>query len=264
MKERLSVVAKRGTAGSRWVMTKMGFHGASAIALVAGAGLLAATAGPAQATITTQPFSVDTSGTLVEPLSFSQFDTSLGTLTGVKFTLSNSVTTEVSTFAVTGGEGSGSATMSATFEITGPGQGGPHSLQLFNGTGSASSSCNGFSGGGSGTCVSSGNDTTVPPSFTNPKLVNTAADFVPYEGAGNFVVDVALTGPVLNDTCTSLGAAPTCTDGGRATWAGDLTVDFLFNPAPPPSDVPEPSSLSLFMLGIVGFAGFRQWRRKRR
>ena len=239
-------------------MTKKGIHGISAMAL------LASLSGPAQAAITTQPFSVDTSGIAVEPLSFSQFDTSLGTLTGVKFTLSNSVTTEVSTFAVTGGEGSGSATMSATFEITGPGQGGPLSIQLFNGTGSASSSCNGFASGGAGTCKSSGNDTTVPPSFTNPKLINTAADFVPYEGAGNFVVDVALTGPVLNDTCTSLGATPTCTDGGGATWAGDLTVDFLFNAVTPPSEVPEPSSLGLFIASIVGFAGIRRLRPTRR
>lgn len=241
-------------------MTIRGIHGISAMAL------LVSLASPAEATITTEPFSVDTSGTAVEPLSFSQFDTSLGTLTGVKFTLSNSVTTEVSTFAVTGGEGSGNATMSATFEITGPGQGGPLSLQLFNGTGSASSSCNGFAGGGTGTgtCKTSGNDTTVPPTFTNPKLVNTSADFVPYEGAGNFVVDVALTGPVLHDTCTSLGATPTCTDGGGATWAGDLTVDFLFDPATPPSEVPEPSSLVLFMASIVGFAGIWRWRPTRR
>jgi hypothetical protein len=238
-------------------MTKKSIHGLSAMAL------LASLAGPAQATIVTQPFSVDTSGTLVEPLSFSQFDTSLGTLTGVKFTLSGSVT-EVSTFAVTGGEGSGNATMSATFEISGPGQGGPLSLQLFNGTGSASSSCNGFASGGAGTCKSSGNDTTVPPSFTNPKLVNTSADFVPYEGAGNFVVDVALTGPVLSDKCIPLGATPTCTDGGGATWAGDLTVDFLFNPATPPNEVPEPSSLGLFMASILGFAGIRRWRPTRR
>jgi hypothetical protein len=234
-------------------MTNKGIHGISAMAL------LASLAGPAQATITTQPFSVDTSGIAVEPLSFSEFDTSLGTLTGVKFTLSNSVTTEISTFAVTGGEGSGSATMTATFGITGPGQGGPLSLQLFNGTGSASSSCS-----GGGICNSSGNDTTVPPSFTNPKLVNTAADFVSYEGVGNFVVDVALTGPDLNDTCTSLGVTPTCTDGGRATWSGDLTVDFLFNPATPPSEVPEPSSLGLFLASIVGFAGIWRCRPTRR
>lgn len=233
-------------------MSKRGIHGISAMAL------LASLAGPAQATIITQSFSVDTSGTALEPLSFSQFDTSLGTLTGVKFTLSNSVTTEVSTIAVTGGEGSGTATMSATFEITGPGQSGPLSIQLFRGTGSASSSCNGFAGGGNGTCNSSGNDTTVPPSFTNPKLLNTAADFVPYEGAGNFVVDVALTGLVLNGTCTSLGPTPTCTDGGRATWAGNLTVDFLT------SEVPEPSSLGLFIASIVGFAGIRRLRPTRR
>jgi len=243
-------------------MTKRGFSGVSALALLAGAGLLAATAGPAQATITNQPFSVDTAGTAVEPLSFSQFDPSLGTLTGVKFTLGNSVTTEISTLAITGGEGSGTASMSVGFDIKGPGQAGPLVLTLFSGTGSATSSCNTGSGGA---CNSSANDTTTPPSFTNPKTVNSATDFAPYEGLGTFTVDVDLTGPVLGHTCVPKpNFSLTCTPGGEGTWTGDLTVDFLFDPASPPSEVPEPASLGLFAASLAGLGGLRLRRRARR
>jgi hypothetical protein len=240
-------------------MSKRGFPGVSVTALLAGAGLLAATAGPVQATITNQSFSVDTSGTDPESLSFSQFDMSLGTLTGIKFTLGNSVTTELSTLSVTGGEGSGTATMSVDFEIKGPGQGGPLALSLFSGTGSATSSCTVNVIG----CSSSGNDTTTPPMFTSPTTVSTATDFAPYEGSGTFTVEVDLTAPVLGGTCTPLpNFTLTCTRGGRATWTGDLTVDFLT--ASPPSEVPEPASLGLVAAGLAGLGGLRRRRRARR
>jgi hypothetical protein len=223
-------------------------------ALLAGAGLLAATTGPVQAA----HFSVDTSGTNPESLSFSQFDMSLGTLTGIKFTLGNSMTTEISTLSVTGGEGSGTASMSVDFEINGPGQGGPLVLSLFSGTGSATSSCTSFIG-----CSSSGNDTTTPPMFTSPTTVSTAADFAPYEGSGTFTVQVDLTKLMLDKTCTPLpNFSLTCTPGGEATWSGDLTVDFLT--ASPPSEVPEPASLGLVAAGLAGLGGLRLRRRARR
>src|SRR4051794_23254442 len=101
---------------------------AHAIALLAGAAMIAM-GGAAHATAFTVSASATTKTppnvTQTDAKSFAQFDPATGTLTGVKFTLTS--TSDVNSIAsITGGEaGTAKSSMSATFQVLGPGAGGP-------------------------------------------------------------------------------------------------------------------------------------------
>jgi hypothetical protein len=227
----------------------------SAAALIAGAGL---TVGGAEAAPTPFLLSATGDGFATQTISFSKFDSSLGTLTGVTFSLTSSETLK-SGFSLTGGEGgTGSASMSVSFEINGPGA---VSSTLFSGLGGATSSC-------TDTvfpydCTNLVNDTTTNPSFTSPFPVP-LADLGSYVGVGMFdvVLDMDLFDVGVASCISARSVAPTCTATAEATWSGELEVTFLFTPNPgdPPS-VPEPGSLGVLAFSLAGLIAVTRRRR---
>ncbi len=218
----------------------------STLAAMAGAGLLAATAAPAQAE--TLSFSTNTATQPDNTLSFDLFDPTLGTLTGVSFSLGNSAASVSATMSVSGGEGgAGAGTAVVNFLATGPGAGGPDAIPLFQGNTSTTANCTSNGGGCS-------NTTSAGASINTSATVNGAADLPSYEGIGTFDVDVS-GGPVNASTNACIGfngGTPICTTTGSATWTGDITVSFQFTPAE--TGVPEPGTFGLLAAALSGMA----------
>jgi hypothetical protein len=224
----------------------------SALAVMAGAGVLAATAAPARAQQTLS-FSTDSATQPDNMLNFNQFDPTLGTLTGVSFALTNSAASVSATITLTGGEaGFGAGEAVVDFLATGPGAGGPGSIQLFGDNQTADVDCPGAD-------CSATNSATG--SFSSPATVNGPADLPSYEGAGTFDVDVNV-GSLSASTATCMGFSgptPTCTTTGDATWSGDITVSFQYTPAA--TEAPEPGTFGLLAAALGGMAMLTRRRR---
>jgi len=232
----------------------------STLAMMAGVSLVAATAVPARADQMLS-FSINNVTQPNNTLSFDLFDTTLGTLTGVSFALSNSNSSQDATIMLTGAEGgAGAGTTVANFVALGPGSGGPNSITLFDGVGTTTASCaDGPSGPG---CTETDNGTINAASFSTPTTVNGPADLPSYEGTGTFDVDVGF-GSLSSSTnmCSSLGRSitPTCMTTGDAAWSGDITVTFDYTPAV--TGVPEPGTFGLLAAALSGMAMLARRRR---
>src|SRR6185436_10102809 len=114
------------------------------------------------------------------------------------------------TITVTGGEnGTATGKTTASFTIKGPGGGGPQSVGLFSGNGSADSKC--FPVAPLAGCsASSTPGSTTLPSFAASATVSAPGDLAFYEGAGaglfTVLVDLNL-----------LGLTPVCTNVDKGT-----------------------------------------------
>lgn len=219
---------------------------ASTLALAVGATIAAGAVAPVEAL----SFSLGASATGApdsDTLSFAKFDPSLGTLTGVVFTLSDSSAVTTASVTFSGAEGgTAQTTVGSLFRVE------TLSGIQISGNGSASTSCTAANGPGDDTCSSTSPVPGTPPTLTSP--VTDTTDLGDYIGpSGFFDVFVTLDPSVTASVCPVVnGATPTCTHSGSASWSGDLSVEFQFLAEPPVAGVPEPTTLSLLGAGLLG------------
>lgn len=231
----------------------------STVALAAGLSLVAGTAAQAETEAFVRAATLTVGSGTGPALTFDSFDPSLGTLTGVVFSLVNDdfATNAAVAGNFTSGEGgSASAKIRSEFHIFQiPGVG-----DLFKEIGGAESSCISLSGGCTNPVNDSGSEAapTFPATvtFTDPADLEHFIDDGSSPTFGIFVVARAL---LTGSTCVgNFGGAATCVPTASVNWAGSLSVEFRFDPAP--SEVPVPATLGLLGAGLAGLAAARRRR----
>lgn len=191
-------------------------------------------------------------------VSLTQFNTNLGTLTGIKITVT-SVQATIDTFlrgSKASGSGSASLTLSgtATGGIDLPG-GATDSIPNFTFT-PTSTVC---SVTGTGSCVVGNSNSASPlPSYlTFPGVGDPAFSTV---GVGSFLVNMTLD---LQQTLNRNSALITNTPGQAsvdAAWNGSVTVEYTFDRKAPPS-IPEPSTMVLMGSALLGVGLIRKFKK---
>ena len=192
---------------------------------------------------------------------FNQFNTALGTLTGVEldWTMNNSITSAFITNENTGTVTISRIAFSNTVEgyVPSTGTDGTLVADVFNGKNVTPS-------GGHvtlthGQTYSVGSITFNPYTETDT-YTSSDANFNAYKGTGT--VPLYLT--------NSFGATPTASGSGITTsWltsitgstTGNLHVTYTYDAAPPIAPVPEPPAVLLGFGGLLGLAGFAFKRR---
>jgi hypothetical protein len=185
-------------------------------------------------------------------LAVNQFDTSLGTLTGISITVSAQASADINVYnpgttdlaftnassssqvvvSTTVGSSASVAVQASTTDVSGTATAG--GISNFNGT--------------PGAVVTSGTATVA------------AADFGLYEGTGSGTVDIN----VAAGAGTYSGTGTGLFFGGSTTVASYVTVTYEYTAANTnPAAVPEPTSSAIFGIGIVLAVGLG-WGRKRR
>ena len=233
----------------------------STVALAAGLSLVAGAAAQAETEAFSRTATLTVGSGTGPALTFDSFDPSLGTLTGVVFSIANEVvsTTAAVIGSFSGGEGgSASATIRSEFHVFQiPGAG-----DLFKVIGGGKSSCS--SSGIPDNCINTFNDPgteSVPTfpatvTFTDPSDLE---NFVDDGSSPTFEIFVVARSILTADTCiNNAGGSATCIPVGTVRWDGSLSVEFRFDPAP--SAVPVPATLGLLGAGLVGLASARRRR----
>lgn len=221
-----------------------------AIAALAGVTLLVGGIEGAHADVTPaeiEPFTIGANADISDSLNltFNKFNSGLGTLTGVKFTLGSNTETTASV-EVFPGEfgGEGRTTNISSFEV----QVNTPTLGTLFGPQTSEPSAFCFSES-SESCSDSASE---PSSFNGTFNVpgGNVGDFV---GVGTFDATL-LYSAFLETSCE--GAE--CFHEGSISWSGSLKVEYTYDPA---AAVPEPGTLALFGAGLAGAAVAR--RRKK-
>jgi hypothetical protein len=178
---------------------------------------------------------------------FDQFDPSLGTLTGIEFTLKSyfdaplNVTAEGPT-TVQGVAANSALDIYARLAFpTGP-IGGP----LFEKTLNLAASC------ASNTYYCDGFDPTPNPIFHNATFNINPSDFGGFVGTGTFSPSAWLD---LDEYIYLTTGFALATASGAGWWTGDVTVTYTFTEN---GSVPEPGTLVLIAAGLAGLVGLRR------
>jgi len=204
------------------------------------AGLLASAVGPAQAAMISFDSTMVPVGAIpsTNNVAIQKFDTSLGTLTGITFTLNETVKADVQVDNIT----SSSLAFTNAFSsvpTTGTGPGGlslavTATANVASGT--AAPGLNSYPG-----TTDMASSTSV---YTGP--------FGPYEGPG--VTFQTLTFAAGDGTFGGTGGPGSLFFGGTALAGGYISVTYTYTPAA----IPEPSSMALLGIGMVGFFTYRR------
>lgn len=197
---------------------------------------------------------------LSQTLQFTEFDSSLGTLTGVQFDLESFAQTSGTIFGQdktnpSSGAVNVSGSLAGTLEmdVTVLGSG----AELTSPTAlSYSGGCSKPAGPAPGSCF----DVFTPTTTFDGSFMVDAGDLALFIGGGTFDVDLLA---AFTLTCTA-GPTDTCVHDTLFKWSGTeldpifgVKVTYTFDP------VPEPGTLALFGVGLFGLALFHQRRRRR-
>lgn len=203
--------------------------------------LLASTVGSAKAatiTYTSATIPSNTALPIDTTLAIQKFNTHLGTLESITFTLTTTTVGEIQIYNTTGSSvGYTSASASVPVTATGPG---PTTLSdtatVTHGPGTAAPGLN-----------------TLPGmSSTSSSTTNYTGPLSDYEGPNLAYVGFHVSS---NDgSFSGVGGNGKLFYGGNATAGGYITVTYTYIPAP----VPEPTSMSLLGIGMVGFFTYRR------
>lgn len=197
-------------------------------------------------TSTVTPVQVSDPVSLSQNMSFDLFDSSLGTLTGVTFWLSNPLGTDILTLSegIAQGDGLTQAAGSVTRTLTGPSGPSISLVSAFLGT-----ACGHF-------------DTCSTDTLSNSPLATDVGGeslaLAGFIGQGNFDITagLALAAPTISYTTTPDCASTEATL--TSSWAGTVRIDYVYTAAPPSNDVPEPGSLYLAGAALLAAIGLRR------
>jgi hypothetical protein len=184
-----------------------------------------------------------------DALSFSKFDTSLGTLTSIRFDLSGVVQGVGNAESLDSSASTVTLTLGSLLGLTRP----DHSTlvvtnPVFSQTFNFSAFDNAINFGG----TSGGTTGTVSATGANFFVSNSASDFALFSALGGGTIDLGLDA-VGNSSGT--GSGNLITQFNTAA-SGIAQVTYTYTPATPTGDVPEPASLALVCggLGLLGAA----------
>lgn len=234
------------------------------IGVIAGVTMIVAGAGDADAAMIsggTDDFTLSDEGTdenvgddtTAEPLEFDLFNSSLGTLTDVTFTLFESDKTFSQALDVDTsepGEGDGTGELELDFTVFSD----LAELTLFEQMDELTTFCN------------------IDAGLFECKETSDSEGFVEFDGmfmvlggdisnfsngVGTFDIDVDFSG--ISSASANEGATAASVFNS-VSWSGSLTVDYTYTPTP----VPEPATLALFGTGLAGLVGLGYLGRRRR
>ena len=228
------------------------------IAVISGVTMIVAGAGVADATVITQTKTFDISaeggGNVGKDviLEFDLFDSSLGTLTDVDFTLDSSKEFSqdlTATFQGSEGFEGGSGSLEIDFDVFSemlP----LVSTTLFEMMGELDTSCNITD---EEMCV---NFKDVSVEFDGVLEIDSGIIDNFINSGGTFEIDVGFFGASTMEGFAESGPIPTVSVDNDVLWSGTLTVEYTL--------VPEPATLTLFGTGLAGLAGLGYLTRRRR
>jgi hypothetical protein len=206
--------------------------------------LLACAAGTARAG--TESFTAYTTSAYAnlpinEMLMLQKFDTNLGTLTGVTFTVTNNVSGYISIYnSDSASHMFTDASAATTVTATGPGS------TMAVTTSSVTLA--------SGTAVAGINNYTpaTMSSTTSPTTVVPMSDWGLYSGPGNFDATFSFAASPATYGGTETNGSGDLYFGGKIQAGGSITVTYTF------LAVPEPASMGLLGIGMAGLLSFRR------